>query len=55
MNLYQVSTPNWVAGFCVDAKGYVWEAAPIIKWMREKPLTFIVSYCKNKNWKLIQC
>ena len=52
MNLYQVQTERFVAGFCVDAKGDVWEAAPIIKWMKEKPLTFIISYCKNKGWKL---
>ena len=60
MNLYQIETPKDVprpfsAGLVIDAKGDVWEAAPIIRWMKGKPLSFIISYCKNKNWKLNAC
>lgn len=52
MNLYQVTAPHFTAGFCLDAKELVWEAAPAIKWMKDKPLTFIQSYCQHKKWKL---
>lgn len=52
MNLYQITSPYFCAGLCVDAKGTVWEAAPIIKWMREKPITFVIDYCKNKKWDI---
>jgi hypothetical protein len=50
--LYRIEAPHFVAGFCVDAKGLVWEAAPVLTWMREKPITFITDYCKHKGWKL---
>jgi hypothetical protein len=50
--LYQIKTPKFTAGFCIDANEMVWEAAPIIKWMKNKPLSFITSYCKNKGWEL---
>lgn len=53
MNLFQIQSPRFVAGFCVDAKNIVWEAAPIIKWMKDKPLGFVASYCKTKGWSLI--
>ena len=57
MNLYQVQGKHkhlgeFDAGFCVDAKNEVWEAAPIIKWFKGKPLHFIVAYAKEKGWKL---
>lgn len=52
MNLYQVEAKHFVAGLCTDAKGTVWETAPIISWMKEKPITFIEDYCKHKGWKL---
>lgn len=57
MNLYQISTPEnapkaFVAGLCVDAKGVVWKAAPIIRWLEEKPMGFVAGYCKKKGWKL---
>lgn len=52
MNLFQITTPRFVAGFCTDAKGIVWTAAPIIKWMKDKPLGFIANYCKTKGWTL---
>jgi hypothetical protein len=60
MNLFQVKGKHkylgdFSCGFCVDAKDTVWEAAPIIKWMKEKPLSFIISYCKEKGWDLKQC
>lgn len=52
-DLYQITAPNkFTAGFCVDAKGLVWETAPIIKWMKDKPIHFITDYCKHKGWKL---
>lgn len=57
MQLYQVQADGsrpFTAGFCVDAKGDVWEAAPIIRWMKDKPLTFIRQYCQNKQWKLLK-
>jgi hypothetical protein len=54
--LFQVQSlkpRSFTAGFCVDGQGLVWETAPILSWMKEKPLTFIQSYCKNKGWKLV--
>ena len=51
--LFQVKAPNFTAGFCVDKKNIVWRTAPIIKWMEEKPLYFVDSYCKKKGWELI--
>lgn len=53
-NLYQIVSPRFTAGFCVDAKDVCWEAAPIIRWLKDKPLSFITSYCKNKGWKLAE-
>jgi len=50
--LFQIEAPTFTAGFCVDKKNTVWKAAPILKWMEEKPLYFIDSYCKKKGWKL---
>jgi hypothetical protein len=44
----------FTAGFCVDAKETVWKAAPIIRWMEDKPLSFIREYCKRREWKLIK-
>lgn len=55
--LYQVQADGprpFTAGFCIDAKGDVWAAAPIIKWMIDKPITFIIQYCQRKKWKLIR-
>jgi len=52
MNLYQVTTPSGTYGFCSDAKNLVWQAAPVIKWMREKPLSYIFGYCEKKGWKV---
>ena len=37
----------------MDKKNIVWRTAPIIKWMEEKPLYFVDSYCKKKGWELI--
>ena len=57
MLLFQVHAEGdrpFTAGFCVDAKNTVWRAAPIIKWMEEKPLDFIKQYCARKRWKLIK-
>lgn len=59
MNLYQVSGTHkylgpFTAGFCLDAKGDCWEAAPIIKWFRDKPIHFLTAYAKDKGWKLEQ-
>lgn len=51
--LFQVQAPHFTAGFCVDSKNIVWKAATILKWMEEKPLYFVDSYCKKKGWKLI--
>lgn len=54
-DLYEITATgkaNFTAGFCVDATGYVWETAPIIKWMKDKPISFITDYCKHKNWTL---
>jgi hypothetical protein len=52
-DLYQIVAPKFTAGFCVDGKGLVWESAPILGWMKDKPLSFITDYCKHKNWKLV--
>lgn len=57
MNLFQVQGKHrfhgeFTASFCTDAKETVWEAAPIIKWMKEKPLSFIQAYCKDKGWTI---
>ena len=57
MTLYQVQADGnrpFTAGFCLDAKGDVWEAAPIIGWMKDKPIDFIKQYCMRKNWKLLK-
>ena len=57
MNLYQVQADGprpFVAGFCTDAKGEVWAAAPIIGWMKDKPLEFLKQYCQRKGWKLVK-
>lgn len=51
--MYQILSPKFAAGLCVDAKGDVWKAAPIIRWMEEKPLHFVQNYCKSKGWKLV--
>ncbi len=51
--LFQIKSPTFVAGFCVDAKNLVWKAAPILKWLEEKPLYFVDSYCKKKGWELV--
>lgn len=53
IRLFQIKSPNFTAGFCVDAKNLVWRTAPIIKWLEEKPLYFVDSYCKKKGWELI--
>lgn len=53
MNLFQVQSPHFTAGFCVDAKNVVWEAAPILRWMKNKHLKFVEVYCKNKGWSLV--
>lgn len=60
MNLYRVSGNHkklgqFTAGFCVDAKNTVWKAAPILRWMQEKPFSFVASYCKNQGWQLEAC
>ena len=53
--LFQVHAPNkFTAGFCVDGTDTVWETAPILRWMKDKPLAFIQSYCKHKGWELNQ-
>lgn len=52
MTLFSVSSKYFTAGFCVDAKNTVWQAAPIIAWMKEKPLYVVQSYCKKRGWKL---
>lgn len=54
MNLFQVQAKHFVAGFCADAKNTVWEAAPIIRWMKDKPLSYIQYYCEKKGWTLIR-
>lgn len=52
-DLYQINAPGkFIAGFCVDVTGLVWETAPILKWMKDKPLSFIMDYCKHKGWEL---
>ena len=51
--LFQIKSPTFVAGFCVDVKGLVWKAAPVLRWLEEKPLYFVDSYCKKKGWELI--
>lgn len=50
--LFRIEAPKFVAGFCVDSKDLVWETAPIIQWMKDKPLGFIKDYCTHKGWKL---
>ena len=55
MNLYQIKTPEnaqrpFCVGLCVDAKGDVWQAAGPINWMKGKPISFVISYCKLKGW-----
>jgi hypothetical protein len=50
--LFQVETPTFVAGFCVDAKNVIWRTAPILKWMEDKPLYVAESYCRKRGWKL---
>ncbi len=52
MNLFQIKAPHFVAGFCLDARNVVWEAASVIKWFKGKPLGFVVSYCKSKGWEI---
>lgn len=55
MLLFQVQAEGdrpFTAGFCVDAKNFVWKAAPIIRWMEDKPLEFIKQYCARKKWRL---
>lgn len=57
MLLYQVQADGnrpFTAGLCVDARGDVWRAAPIIRWMEEKPLEFIKQYCVRRGWKVIR-
>lgn len=41
IDLYQIQAKHFTAGFCIDATGLVWKTAPIIRWMEEKPLSFI--------------
>jgi hypothetical protein len=52
--LYQVQSDKFTAGFCVDAKNTIWETAPVLKWMKDKPLYVAESYCRKKGWKLVQ-
>lgn len=51
--LFQIQAPYFTAGFCVDAKNIVWKAAPIIRWLEDKPYSFVVDYCKKKGWRLL--
>lgn len=52
MHLYRVSAPNFVAGLCLDGKNVVWETAPILHYMREKPFSWVIAYCRRKNWEV---
>lgn len=52
--LYQIVAPHFTAGFCTDSNNTIWETAPKLKWLRDKPLYVAESYCKKKNWKLEQ-
>lgn len=50
--LYRVVAPHFVAGFTVAQDGDVTATAPIIAWMRGKPLGYIQRYCAGKGWGL---
>jgi hypothetical protein len=49
---YQVTAPHFCAGLGVAPDGRVAGAAPIIAWMRGKPLAGITAYCTRKGWRL---
>lgn len=48
--LYRVVAPHFVAGFTVDERGYIKEAAPILKWARGGRLPRVEAYAKRRGW-----
>lgn len=51
--LYQITTPHFVAGFCYDTNDQVvFKSAPIIKYLNRWRIEQIAEYCQQKNWLL---
>ena len=53
LTLHQISAPYFVAGILTKDDVCV-EAAPIIKWMVGKHLSYLRTYCRRKKWKIIR-
>jgi hypothetical protein len=54
MKLYQVTAPNFTAGFTVEG-GVVTEAAPIlVRWVKPWRLSDVeaISTCRKRGWKV---
>lgn len=53
MTWYRVVAPppGPCAGFCVGPDGRVTDGAPILRWMRGKPLAEVLRWCERKGWR----
>lgn len=56
---YQIKAPHFTAGvkFKFSHKRNCWEcvdAAPIIKWMKNKNFDFVKGYCRQKGYEFIK-
>lgn len=47
--MIRIDAPHFCAGAIVQ-NGKIVKSAPIIKWMINKTVAQIMSYCKQKNW-----
>lgn len=50
MTTYRVTSPYFVAGFCVGFDGRVAQAAPIIYYVHKIGLKRFLDYAKKKKW-----
>lgn len=49
--LIQVTAPRFVAAFCVDGYGYIWDSAPILKFLQGKKVDEALAHCARQGWK----
>ena len=49
--LLRVEAPHFVASVVLE-NGFVFEAAPIVRYMRGWNQTKVLNYCRIKGWKV---
>ena len=54
LTLYQAKTSYFCAGFEVDINGIIRNAAPIIKWVVGKPLSFFRWWVTMKSGSIVE-